>query len=113
MRKPVVHILFLFLLFGLVLGNLWAGEGTQVVEGEVSQISPTYLTLDGTQYPVVMGESADFFSDALVAAPEVIVSDTGVSITYGTIQAVGYITYARVHLRNGTVFRIDILDMQQ
>ncbi len=113
MRKPIVHILCFFLLFGLVAGNLWAGKGAQVVEGEVSQVSPTHLTLNGTRYPVVLGESADYRLDALVAVPEVIDTATGASITYGTIQAVGYITFARIHLSNGTVFRIDILDMQQ
>lgn len=113
MRKPVFFIFFLLLLFGLAAGNLWAAKGVKVVEGEVSRVSSKHLTLDGIQYPVVMGESADYRSVALVAVPEVIIAATGASITYGTIQAVGYITLARIYLRHGKVFRIDILDMQQ
>lgn len=113
MRKPVFLIFCLLLLFGLFAGNLWAAKGVQVVEGKVGRVSSKYLTLDGIQYPVVMGESADYRSDALVAVPKVIDTATDASITYGTIQAVGYITFARIHLKNGKVFRIDILDMQQ
>ena len=48
MGKHVVHILCFFLLFGLVAGNLWAEKGAQIVEGEVSQVSPTHLILNGT-----------------------------------------------------------------
>lgn len=115
MRNQTIKTIGITLL-GLFLATsgLWADdEGIQTVEGEVTNVAAASLSIAGQSFPVTMKESEDYRVDGLVAAPEVIDAASGHTITYKTIQAVGYITFARVTVRNGTVIRVEVLDMQQ
>jgi len=114
----LILLLFLASLLPPALPGHCAGTADNVVtvEGEVAHIGSNELMMaDGTRYPLWIeeGTGLDTIPPKVLTEYYYHTDDQIIPQDHRTLAGVGYISRARLHLRNGTVVRVDILRLEQ
>lgn len=108
-----VMIIFLFFIMLTSIG--FAAEEISVFEGRIRLMKPNSIFLNNQEYNVIHAESKEYKMGFDIPLTEVWIMHTAIpyKIDFATLYGVGYVTKARVTLKDGIVHKIEVLEMQQ